>query len=110
MGPMPSQQNWQWRTNAPVWHPPGATYFGDSATDEAPRKIIHDNPPTWDGKDPERQLEPYLKLLEGWIATTRTIKKQRGMTIMNYSSGDLRLIINELDISVLTSEEGEGYC
>ena len=51
-------------------------------------------------------MEPYLKLLAGWLATTRTMKTQRGMTILHHSNGDLKTIINELDIMVLTSENG----
>ena len=27
------------------------------------QRIIHDVPPAWDGKDPDNQAEPYLKLL-----------------------------------------------
>ena len=100
------QQRWQWNPRAQDWVP-GQVYFGDTSTDAPPSKVIHDNPPTWDGRDPERQLEPYLKLLEGWLATTRTLKRQRGMVIMNYASGDLRLIINELDVDTLTSEDGD---
>ena len=26
-------------------------------------RVIHDVPPAWDGKDPDNQAEPYLKLL-----------------------------------------------
>ena len=37
----------------------------------------------------------------------QNVEKQRGMIILNYAQGDLRLIINELDISVLTSEDGD---
>ena len=29
------------------------------------QRIIHDVPPVWDGKDPDNQAEPYLKLLAG---------------------------------------------
>ena len=69
------------------------------------QRIIHDMPPVWDGKDPYNQAEPYLKLLSGWLNTTRTLKTQRGMTILHYSHGDLKLIINELDVETLTSED-----
>ena len=68
------------------------------------QRIIHDVPPVWDGKDPDNQAEPYLKLLQGWLNTTRTLKTQRGMTILHYSHGDLKLIINELDVDTLTHE------
>ena len=33
--------------------------------------------------------------------TTRTLRTQRGMTIVHYASGDLKLIINELDVDAL---------
>ena len=77
------------------------------ASDEPPaQRIIHDVPPVWDGKDPDNQAEPYLKLLAGWLATTRTMRTQRGMTILHYASGDLKLIINELDVEALTADDG----
>ena len=51
------------------------------ATIEPPaQRIIHDVPPAWNGKSPETQADPYLKLLAAWIAT-RTLKTQRGMTL-----------------------------
>ena len=98
-----------WQAGPPWWQnqrPSSKSFFGDHGDHPAP-KAIHDNPPTWDGKDPDRQLEPYLKLLEGWMATTRTMKKQRGMVILHYATGDLRMIINELEISILTSEDSD---
>ena len=96
--------DWQQAQQQPMWWRSQNYFDGD---DRQPPKFIHDNPPTWDGRDPDKQLEPYLKLLEGWIATTRTLKKQRGMVILNYAQGDLRLIINELDVAVLTAEDGD---
>ena len=41
------------------------------------------------------------------MATTRTLKRQRGMVIMQHATGDLRLIINELDVTTLTDEQGD---
>ena len=76
-----------------VVHPEEAP---QSSVEPPPQRIIHDIPPVWDGKDPENQTEPYLKLLAGWLATTRTQKTQQGMTILHYASGDLKLIIDEL--------------
>ena len=61
------------------------------------QQIIHDVPPVWDGEDPDNQAEPYLKLLRGWLQTTRTQRKQAGMTILHYAYGDLKILINELD-------------
>ena len=71
---------------------------------QQPYKVINDVPPSWDGKDPDNQIEPYLKMLHMWLNTTRTLKTQRGMTLLTYSQGDLKLLINELDIETLTSE------
>ena len=82
-------------------HPQPRTF----ATDDTPHRVVNDVPPIWDGRNPEKQTEPYLKLLEGWLSTTRTLKRQQGMIIMQYARDDLRLIINELDIQALTSEE-----
>ena len=70
-----------------------------------PSRMIHDIPPVWSGDHPEGQLEPYIKLLTGWLATTRTLNTQQGMTILHYSTGDLKVVINELDVTVLTAED-----
>ena len=77
---------------------------GTTATGEAvgaPARLQNDIPPTWYGKEPENQLEPYTKLLKGWLMTTRTAKEQQGLAIMNYATSDLRAVINELDIETL---------
>ena len=63
---------------------------------------MHDVSPEWDGMDPHKNLEPYLKLLQGWLITTATIPSQRGMIIMNYAKGDLRRLLDNLDLEVLT--------
>ena len=68
------------------------------------QRIIHDVPPVWDGKDPDNQAEAYLKSLAGWLATTRSMKQQQGMTIMHYAAGDLKTICNELDVEQLTCD------
>ena len=77
----------------------------DERTDWVPKKTIHDLPPTWEGKDPHTQLEPYIKLLRIWMNTTGTLRSQRGVTIMQYASGDWKAIINELDIDDLTAKD-----
>ena len=84
-----------------VTHPGPGTYDGGGH----PRKMMHDVPPEWDGMDPQRNLEPYLKLLEAWLVTTITIPEQRGLIIMNYAKGDLRRLIDNLDIAELTQKE-----
>ena len=86
----------------------GSTLIGmttDGAADGLPPpRIVHDVPPTWDGKDPEKQLDPYLKVLKGWLTTTRTVKSQQGLIILNYATDDLKVVIDELDIDELTKE------
>ena len=52
---------------------------------QQPYKVINDVPPGWDGKDLDNNIEPYLKLLHGWLSTTRTLKTQRGMTLLTYA-------------------------
>ena len=83
----------------------GTYAVGLSQQEPPPQRIIHDIPPTWDGTKPETDLEPFLKLLRGWLTTTRTQKTQAGMTILHYAHGDLKLVINELDIEDLTAED-----
>ena len=70
-----------------------------------PQRVIHDVPPVWNGKDPDTQVEPYLKTLKGWLATTRTIKNQQGLIIMQFAEGDLKTLINEKTIEELTGPE-----
>ena len=94
-------------TREPLARRGGAQVYSMSTSSQEPpaQRIIHDVPPVWDGKDPDNEAEPFLKLLDGWLATTRTLKTQRGMTILHYSSGDLKTLINELSVDDLTSDE-----
>ena len=66
---------------------------------------MHDVPPEWDGMDPQKNLEPYLKLLQGWLITTATIPNQRGLIIMNYAKGDLRRLLDNLELTELTTKD-----
>jgi hypothetical protein len=93
----PTRDNGQF-TGA-VTHPGPGTYEGN------PRKMMHDVPPEWDGMDPQKNLEPYLKLLQGWLVTTATIPNQRGLIIMNYAKGDLRRLLDNLELEELTTKE-----
>ena len=81
-----------------------STFTAGRESDHPSGRIIHDVPPTWDGKDPDHQAEPYLKTLAGWLITTRTLKTQQGLTILHYSQGDLKILINELDTPEITTE------
>ena len=56
---------------------------------------MSDLPPTWDGKDPQTRLEPYLKELKMWLATTKSQKGQKGYAIFKYATSDLKLIIRK---------------
>ena len=59
----------------------GGVYVSDSRpaqVEPPPQRIIHDVPPVWDGRNPDNELEPDLKLLAGWLSTTRTRKPRGG--------------------------------
>ena len=63
----------------PAWQSSGAASSGRTnvmpvGVEPPPQRIIHDVPPVWDGKDLENHVEPNLKLLSGWLSTTRTMK------------------------------------
>ena len=77
----------------------------EDGTGPPPHRVIHDNPPVWDGKDPDNQIVPYLKLLGGWLATTKTLKTRQGMIILNYCQGDLKLLVDSLDLEELTAAD-----
>lgn len=83
------------------------TYTGNAAEREGnPPRFTLDNPPWWDGKNPEQQAEPFLKLLTAWLTTTRTLQRQQGVLILQAVTGDLKVLVNELDLDALTSENG----
>ena len=116
-GPLSNDIDSQWQAYQPQVEQSGyprttqqrtsSTFAQGSNGQELPaQRMIHDVPPPWDGKNADDMAEPYLKLLHGWLSTIRTLKTQQGMTILHYSSGDLKLIINELDVDELTSYEG----
>ena len=84
----------------------GGAPQGPTPSHMNPRRVVPDQPPTWDGSKPDDQAAPYLKMLQGWLNTSATLKSQQGMIIMNYATGDLRLIIDELTTAQLTSEDG----
>ena len=72
------------------------------------QRFALDNPPTWDGKHPETQAEPYFKKLKGWLMTSRTLKSQQGMQILSACApgSDLELVVNELHLDTLTRDDG----
>eukprot|EP00971_Amphidinium_carterae_P200414 3977026-Amphidinium_carterae.1 len=91
----------------PVWPPLNAS---SSALSPAPRQEENSkyslDAPSWDGKNPEVHIEPYLKSLRGWLLTTRTPKQQQGLLLLSSAKDDLKLIINELSLDDLTQPDG----
>jgi len=72
------------------------TYTGNAAEREGnPPRFTLDNPPWWDGKNPEQQAEPFLKLLTAWLTTTRTLQRQQGVLILQAVAGDLKVLVGE---------------
>ena len=91
-----------------VTHQPGVS--ADQPIPQGPaRRYQHDTPPVWNGKNPQTELEPYLKTLHGWLATTQTVTAQRGMLIMTYAEGDLKGLINQLDMEELTTKDSGTF-
>lgn len=76
-----------------------------SGREPPPQRVSPDIPPALGEHDSEKKLEPYVKLLEEWLATTRTLKTQQDLTILHYSHGDLKLFANEVDVDALTAED-----
>ena len=72
---------------------------------QGPARFIHDIPPNWDGGRPDKNLEPYIKALRMWLHTTKVLKQQQGMAIFQNAQGDLKQLINELEIEQLTIED-----
>eukprot|EP00971_Amphidinium_carterae_P098314 1944818-Amphidinium_carterae.1 len=62
--------------------------------------------PSWDGSQPETNIEPYLKSLRGWLVTTKVPSQQQGLILLSVAKGDLKLIINELTLDELTAYNG----
>ena len=56
---------------APSWRLTNNLMAG---AEQAPPRMVHDIPPTWDGENPDDMVEPYLKLLSGWLSTTRSLR------------------------------------
>eukprot|EP00971_Amphidinium_carterae_P174830 3465395-Amphidinium_carterae.1 len=84
----------------------GGTTSGDH--DHGHRSPL-DVPPGWDGSSPETQLPAYLKSLEVWKLTTKTIARQRGVAVLSQASGDLRALIATMDLNDLTSDDAVDH-
>eukprot|EP00971_Amphidinium_carterae_P038090 748871-Amphidinium_carterae.1 len=65
-----------------------------------------DVPPSWSGADPDGQLEAYFKAAEAWRRTTRVPAKQQAVQLLAVATGDLRSIMTELEIEVITNDDG----
>eukprot|EP00971_Amphidinium_carterae_P293558 5828206-Amphidinium_carterae.1 len=64
-----------------------------------------DVPPSWSGENADKLLQTYLKAAEMWRLTTKTPARQRGVQLMSAAGGDLRIVIGELSIEQLTSDD-----
>ena len=40
--------------------------FATGTREAPPMRVIHDNPPSWSGDNPDKELEFCLKMLSGW--------------------------------------------
>ena len=63
-----------------------------------------DVPPTWDGKEPQKYVRPYIKSLNAWIAMTRTQKTARGYVLLHAARGDLKELFDALEHEDLIDE------
>ena len=89
-----------WGLQLPADSVPGSgqpgTYAGGGAQPEHAhrdgpvQRFALDNPPSWDGKHPEAQAEPYFKKLKGWLMTSRTLKSQQGLQILSSCTAWIR--------------------
>eukprot|EP00971_Amphidinium_carterae_P346509 6487989-Amphidinium_carterae.1 len=57
-----------------------------------------DIPPSWDGRDPEKNLEGFLKSCAAWLRTTRVPEQQRGVQLMAQAQGELRQMLASIDL------------
>ena len=64
-----------------------------------------DSPPTWDGKDPQRNVRQYIKMMNLWLKTTRTKKDCQGYVSFNAAKGDLKELYDGLDENELAAED-----
>ena len=78
----------------------------DKRPSEYRRPWYNDRPPIWDGQDPATQLEPCLKLCDGWVDATGCPPAQRCLELMKAANGDLKKLIDAVEYPILTSESG----
>eukprot|EP00971_Amphidinium_carterae_P132038 2615470-Amphidinium_carterae.1 len=74
--------------------------------EDNPRVAYLDVPSSWNGQDPDTQLEGYLRAADAWIRTTRVVAAQRGVQLISQASGELRELLSTLDIEVFTGNDG----
>eukprot|EP00971_Amphidinium_carterae_P241089 4786450-Amphidinium_carterae.1 len=66
--------------------------------DASSNRSYMDIPPSWDGRDPEKNLEGFLKSCAAWLRTTRVPEQQRGVQLMAQAQGELRQMLAGLDL------------
>eukprot|EP00971_Amphidinium_carterae_P209517 4156228-Amphidinium_carterae.1 len=97
--------------------PPGAGGRANPAAAAAPaaaRQDVHhegsrtfyDVPPSWDGKAPDKNLEPWVKAAEAWRLTTKAPPRQHAVQLLAAASGELRQVMGTMELSELTSDDG----
>eukprot|EP00971_Amphidinium_carterae_P132955 2632854-Amphidinium_carterae.2 len=72
--------------------------FSTVVEDASTNRSYMDIPPSWDGRDPEKNLEGFLKSCSAWLRTTRVPEQQRGVQLMAQAQGELRQMLAGLDL------------
>eukprot|EP00971_Amphidinium_carterae_P256455 5091905-Amphidinium_carterae.1 len=69
-------------------------------------KAFYDVPPTWDGKNPDLNLEAWLKSAEAWRLTTKATPQQQGAQLLAAATGELRAVMSSLELTDICGEDG----
>ena len=71
-------------------------------------KTVSDNPPTWDGANPETEARIFLKVFRAWIVTTKVPGNQLASLCLRQWTGARRSIINNMeDEDLYHTESGQ---
>eukprot|EP00971_Amphidinium_carterae_P126262 2501263-Amphidinium_carterae.1 len=63
-------------------------------------------PPTWDGRQPDLNLEAWLKSAEAWRLTTKASPQQQGVQFLAAATGELRAVMSSLELAEICGEDG----
>eukprot|EP00971_Amphidinium_carterae_P236416 4691918-Amphidinium_carterae.1 len=69
-------------------------------------KTFYDVPPTWDGKNPDQNLDAWLKTAEAWRRTTRASSHQQGVQLLAAATGELRAVMSSLELTDICGDDG----